>query len=327
MRQVLIIGAGISAAICAKKLSDQGYSVEIFEKSRGVGGRMTTRRSPFGNFDHGARYFTCSDPRFLQQLGQWITLGIAAEWHASIGQYDNLKGWQPLKVHTKRYIPKPQMNSVVKELLEGIPVHNNAKVQSATHQGSHWEILLESGQKTSCEILVCSTPLHQTQEVLQQAFPHTYLKETKTSYQASWSLNFATPKRLSLKYDAGFINSGHLTWFCSNQSRPGRDCQHSTYTLHSHLDTDTSLPQETLDQIPQTMIKEFSKLTEQNIEPTDSFLHFWRYAEPDQNKGIKPIFIDHTKLGLCGDWCEGKGIQGAYLSGYELAQNILQRIR
>ena len=63
--RVAVIGAGISGLVCARLLVEQGMEVTVFEKSRGVGGRMATRRTPEGcHFDHGAQYFTVRDERF-----------------------------------------------------------------------------------------------------------------------------------------------------------------------------------------------------------------------------------------------------------------------
>ncbi|MEM7652453.1 MAG: FAD-dependent oxidoreductase, partial [Pseudomonadota bacterium] len=61
-----IIGAGISGLAAADRLRLSGHSVTLFDKSRGVGGRMATRRSDHGSFDHGAQYFTVRDGRFVQ---------------------------------------------------------------------------------------------------------------------------------------------------------------------------------------------------------------------------------------------------------------------
>ena len=44
-RRIAVIGAGIAGLSCATELQGAGVTVRIFEKSRGPGGRMSTRRS------------------------------------------------------------------------------------------------------------------------------------------------------------------------------------------------------------------------------------------------------------------------------------------
>lgn len=41
---IAIVGAGIAGLACARVLADAGHRVTVYEKSRGVGGRMSTRR-------------------------------------------------------------------------------------------------------------------------------------------------------------------------------------------------------------------------------------------------------------------------------------------
>ena len=75
MKHFAIIGAGMAGISAARTLVQAGHRVSVFEKSRGAGGRMATRETPFGNFDHGAQYFTVRDPRFaLADGGQWRIL-------------------------------------------------------------------------------------------------------------------------------------------------------------------------------------------------------------------------------------------------------------
>ena len=53
--KVAIMGSGISALAAAHFLRDW-VEVVLFEKSRGVGGRMSMRRVDLYIFDHGAQY-------------------------------------------------------------------------------------------------------------------------------------------------------------------------------------------------------------------------------------------------------------------------------
>ena len=67
-RHIAVVGAGIAGIACARTLIQAGHQVTVFEKSRGTGGRMATRRTEFGSFDHGTQYFTVRDPRFVKVL-------------------------------------------------------------------------------------------------------------------------------------------------------------------------------------------------------------------------------------------------------------------
>ena len=51
---IAVIGAGMAGITCARTLAQAGHEVTVFEKSRGMGGRMAARRSEGGAVvDHG----------------------------------------------------------------------------------------------------------------------------------------------------------------------------------------------------------------------------------------------------------------------------------
>ena len=43
--RVAVVGAGLAGAVCAQQLSLSGWRVQVFDKSRGAGGRLATRRA------------------------------------------------------------------------------------------------------------------------------------------------------------------------------------------------------------------------------------------------------------------------------------------
>jgi predicted NAD/FAD-dependent oxidoreductase len=77
-----IIGAGMAGLSCAQALRDQGHHPVLFDKGRGPGGRMSTRRidTPLDEaaFDHGAQYLTARDPAFVAQVDRWAQAGHGA---------------------------------------------------------------------------------------------------------------------------------------------------------------------------------------------------------------------------------------------------------
>lgn len=75
---IAIIGAGMSGIIVAEKM--QPYAnVQIFEKARGVGGRMSTRYADDYQFDHGAKFFTARSDSFKDFLQPLIGKDIVRE--------------------------------------------------------------------------------------------------------------------------------------------------------------------------------------------------------------------------------------------------------
>lgn len=72
--RIAIVGAGISGIILANELKKVA-AVKIFEKSRGVGGRMSTRYSEQFSFDHGAQCFTARTKAFQKFLQPHIVKG------------------------------------------------------------------------------------------------------------------------------------------------------------------------------------------------------------------------------------------------------------
>ena len=79
---VAVVGAGMAGVVCARTLVQAGHRVTLLEKSRGLGGRMSTRHTEFGGFDHGSQYFTVRDARFETALRSNAT-SVVRPWSAS----------------------------------------------------------------------------------------------------------------------------------------------------------------------------------------------------------------------------------------------------
>lgn len=77
---VVIIGAGIAGLCAARSLVEANRRVLILEKSRGVGGRMATRRIAGAVCDHGAQYFTVRGRAFGGIVSAAADAGIVRTW-------------------------------------------------------------------------------------------------------------------------------------------------------------------------------------------------------------------------------------------------------
>jgi len=79
-KTIAIIGAGIAGALLARKLADAGIQVEVFEKSRGTGGRLASTRLGDHSVDLGAPYLEAHSPEFKQWLEQEVSQQHLSHW-------------------------------------------------------------------------------------------------------------------------------------------------------------------------------------------------------------------------------------------------------
>ena len=141
--QIAIIGAGLAGLSAAQALVATGHTVALFDKARGPGGRMSTRRTEAAQgmafFDHGAQYFTARDPGFAAQVARWEAAGSAARWPAA-GE--------------GAWVGTPGMNAIIKHLAADHPVRWNCRIDSIARDGAHWQLAHSDGVETADAVIV-----------------------------------------------------------------------------------------------------------------------------------------------------------------------------
>ena len=134
MKRIAMIGAGISGMTCASRLQANGLEVVVFDKSRGPGGRITTRRRDSGRFDHGAQYFTARDERFLRHVRSWQAQGVVASWpDQNQGNGDQIAVIENGEIKSystseQRFVGTPGMNAIGKHLADGLELGSQSLV-------------------------------------------------------------------------------------------------------------------------------------------------------------------------------------------------------
>ena len=150
-KHIAIIGAGMAGIAAARTLMQAGHQVTVFEKSKGVGGRMSTRQTEFGSFDHGAQYFTVRDARFRQMM-QWAidqAPEIARPWAANAVRVLDSQGRTleaALPGREPHWVAQPGMNALVGQmaapLLAGKRLLNGQQVR-LIHRAANGQYSLE----------------------------------------------------------------------------------------------------------------------------------------------------------------------------------------
>ena len=139
MKRVAVIGAGLSGLVCARSLQHQA-EVRVFEKSRGYGGRMATRRHGDFGFDHGAQFFSARSQPFREFLGPLLEQGLVARWDARFVEFEgnritSRRQWADEPPH---YVAVPGMNALGRALGEALDVCLQTRVGEISEDGSDW---------------------------------------------------------------------------------------------------------------------------------------------------------------------------------------------
>ncbi len=285
-----IVGAGISGLSCAKALTAQGHKVTLFDKGRGPGGRMSTRRfdTPLGETmaDHGAQYFTARDPDFQSEVLDWERAGAAAHWPV---------------ISDDAWVGTPTMNAIIRHLSSGFDVRWNSRIDGLTKASQGWS-LVGAAEDTA----------HYDFEMVRRAM--------LARFQPCWTVLYAfdTP----LPGDTLFLRDyGAIGWASRELAKPGRTgmerwvVQANASWSTAHLNS----PAETVADLLFTALEE--GLGSPLPKPIAQSPHRWRYAM-SAGLGAGSMWNPALGLGVCGDWLLGPRIESGWLSGQHLAQSI-----
>lgn len=339
-----VIGAGMAGITCASTLVQAGHSVTVFEKSRGVGGRMATRDSAFGTFDHGAQYFTARDPRFVAALE--ATPQLAKRWSANtvqmLDELGHITG-PALPGNDAHWVGVPGMNSVVKGWAE--PLLAAGRIERQTRvmhiepdalKPAQWQLRTESldGAQhvfSGFDGVLLAMPSAQAKSLLetsaQEAAWVAQIDQVKVA--PCWTLMLAFPQAmqpglstLGPQWSAARSTHHRIAWLARESSKPGRDqierwtVQGSPAWSQEHIHDDPARAEAKL-------LKAFSEVTGIRAEPAHVDSQRWLYAKTLTPLGQSHLWDAEKNLGVCGDWCVGHRVEDAFVSGLELAQAAL----
>ena len=317
---VAVVGAGLAGLISARHLAAAGATVTVFEKSRGLGGRLATRRAEGDlGFDHGAQYVIARSDAFRAVLKE-------------LEQAGSLTAWQPRDLAPKAgaaddtwWVGTPGMTALFRPLAEGLDIRRATRVVSVTEGPEGIELGLEEGRSVGpFDRLVLAIPPRQAADLL-AGRPETNLLSA-VQIAPCWSVMLAFERPLEVAFDV-WRNSeaGPLAWVARNASKPGRDPDVDTWVLHGAPDWSTAqLEREPSEVLPELMAAFADLADPQSLPPTRyAAAHRWRYARTVMPLGR--LFLDAGRIFVGGDWCLGARVEAAYDSGLAMAEAILEQ--
>ena len=308
----VIIGAGISGLLVARELASRDATMVVLEKSRGVGGRMSTKRVGSAVFDQGAQFFTVRDEYLEARVNCWARNGVVEAWPGTDEQ---------------RWVARPSMTGLAKTLAKGLPIKLSQQVQAVRwHESGCWEVDIAGGDLVRGERLVLSAPVPQSLALLnagQVSLPPTLQRDLEAvDYHPCLAL-LVTLDGPSKVADSGEkVEHGPFRWVADNvrkgiaQNVPAAITFHVNreYSANNYSKSEEELFAE-LEPLMQPWLGE-GKIVARK-------LHRWRYSEPRTAYPAHCVWLPDRRLGFCGDSFGGPRVEGAAVSGLALARKIV----
>jgi renalase len=315
-RNIAIIGAGLSGLKCAHDLQKSGFSPIIFEKSRGLGGRIATRRTRSGlTFDHGAQYVTARSSEFKAYLDRALKEKIAAKWNVFAQDPDPSKS---------RLVGVEGMSDLVRPLAQEIEIKFETTVSGIERNDKKWSISFEGDEsKAEFDIVVVTVPAPQAIPLLSQN--NEVISELeKVNIMPCLATILAFETKLDVPFETLASETNIIAWCARNSSKPSRDKNHDCWVLHASPTWSAKNLEEDRETIATLMLDCFVDQFDLKL-PKIIYKagHKWRYALTERPLGKDCLSSADGTLLIGGDWCTGARAEFAFNSGEAMADKIL----
>ncbi|WP_102108507.1 NAD(P)/FAD-dependent oxidoreductase [Oceaniglobus roseus] len=298
--EIAVIGAGLAGLVAARRLADAGQEVTVFDKSRGLGGRLASRRREGWAFDHGAPGV---DPAG-SGLSAWLAEAEAAGAADPTGSAPN----------THRGLPG--MSGLVKPLAEGLEIRREVTVEQVLTQGAGFRLVAAHGQELGrFDRVISAIPVVQARRVLSGVLGgngvgalESVVMDPCWTLMAGWTVDpkpnapaTAEPFAAILRQDRG---------------RPVWVAHASPGWSRAHLEQEA-------ERIRPVLLNALMAQLGTTTLPAIAMAHRWRFARTARPLGRPFLSEAGGRVLAGGDWALGPRAGHAWASGAAMAEALL----
>lgn len=318
---IAIVGAGLAGSLCAHLLSQSGQTVCIIDKSRGSGGRASSKRLEGDiSCDLGTPYIVAKHPDTLALLKQLTKEHIAAPWK------------QLSKAGSQAFVGVPKMSAITRHWVQNANFITSTRIhhlEQITQQGDDQPSWLLRDDKYQPVVIakkiIIAAPAPQAASILASHEKLAVLllraNQASASYESQWAMWLETePCDLNALIEP---KDSPIKRMIKDNYKPMR---HSEKIDRWVIQTNPRWTKQYLDSdkewITQTLLQAFAEITEHRVLK-HSDPHRWFLSRFPENKGNNPFaWSPEHNIGLIGDWlCQGDA-EGALLSAMSLVKHI-----
>jgi len=327
---VVVVGAGIAGLAAAGVLARAGRRVLVLEKSRGVGGRMATRRLGGAVCDHGAQFFTVRGSDFGDLVTAATAGGAVGRWCDGFAQAaDSEAAIAPAADGHPRYRGTAGMTDLPKWLSgrlsrERMEMRTETTVVGIRTEGGRLHVALDgvSGPDTAtitAGTVIVTAPAPQAAALLADTGLDPGIEEQLAgiAYDPCFALMLVLD-RPSLVPPPGGVRfaSGDVAWLADNQQKgispvPALTVHASAAFSRAYFDAPS-------DEVAAALTARVARWIDGDVTRNvlERSLHRWRYATP-VTVLPQPFLVARTApaVVVCGDAFDGPRVEGAAASG------------
>ena len=297
--RVAIVGAGLAGLTAARRLAEAGCDVVVFEKSRGLGGRLATRRTDFGPIDHGA-------PGVPSELG--LALG-GVFWPDG---RDNGRG-----------VGVPGMSALARALATGIDVRHGVTVAALTDLPDGWRLTDADGLDCGVfDAVILAIPSPQA-ETLLAPFPEVAADLATVEMMPMWTLLLGFDAPTGLPQAIQDFSAPLLAAIPMLAKLGQRGAER--WTIHAQPEWSSANLEIEKEEAAEILLLAFRDAMKLATEPAYIAVHRWRYARVGRPLGRPFVANAAGTLLAGGDWALGSLATDAVASGEAMAARILKK--
>lgn len=330
--EIAIVGAGMAGLICAKTLQDAGRDVVVIDKSRGLGGRLATRRLANTHADHGVCYLKPKGDRFKAFIQDLVDRNIVSLWSDRLHTL-NADGELLLDANpSARYAAPNGATAIAKDLAQGLTVELGQVINAIRPIEQGWQLTSQNPDfDLTASIVILAIPAPQALPLVQTIANSEFIQQIEdVTFAPSLTAIAAYSPELRSQFTAtnlrgvtcddkilgwiGFDSTKQL-----NPTQPTIILQSNAEFASAHFDS-TDLPA-----IAQQLCDRAAEVLALPTIATPELLQIqrWKYAFA-VNPITAPVLAATTTAPLfcIGDWCGGNRVENAFLSGLAMAERL-----
>jgi predicted NAD/FAD-dependent oxidoreductase len=299
--RIVVIGAGLAGLTAADALRRAGVDPLVLEKSRGIGGRLATRRTREGlDFDHGSPAVNALGEPFASFLAHALQEGRAAPWRREI-------------------VGAPGMSALPIGLAQGLEIRFETEVAAVEPAEPGLRVRLTDGAAIPATLAIVTAPAPQTARLC-AAFPRIVETAGMARMTPCWSLMaaFATPlPGPDLRPGAGPIAGAHRI-----SAKPGRAAGPDRWVAEATPEWSAARLEQGREETAPQLLAAFLDLVGADQAPVHVAAHRWRHARTAQAVGR--MQAREGPVIAAGDWMLGPDAGHAYESGLAAVRAALE---